>query len=340
VETILAEVTGVEEGAHEITPSGPELTVRVDPTKAGLLDLSPQDVADLLELSMFGRVETYAPQGDRLIGLRAFYPKEERRTEAQIRRLPVYAKNGRVVTLEEIADIEESPGISAVVRENQKQVLPVTATINPQETDLGSANAEVQERIRKEIRLPPGYSIQYGGLYFTQQQSFFNLLRVLILGALLVYLVTLFQYNRFAEPTCLVLTGAFALIGVAAALHLTGTPFNVSSFTGGIMIFGMAMTNGIVLMDTIRNQTTAGVPLEEAIVRAGRLRLRPVLMTTSIAILTLLPLALGIGSGSQMQRPLAIAVIGGLVTSPLFTLVLAPTLLYLARRRSRVGRSA
>ena len=97
VEGVLAKVKGVEEGAHEITPSGPELTVRVDPTKAGLLGLSPRDVADLLELSMFGRVETYAPRGDRLIALRAVYPKEARRTEAQIRRLPVYAKDGRTL---------------------------------------------------------------------------------------------------------------------------------------------------------------------------------------------------------------------------------------------------
>jgi multidrug efflux pump subunit AcrB len=335
VEKIFTEVKGVEEGAHEITPSGPELTVRVDPTRAGLLGLSPQDVAESLELSMFGRVETYAPRGDRLIGLRAFYPKEARRTEAQIRQLPIYAKNGRVVTLEEIAEIRESPGIFAVVRENQKQVLPVTATINPQVTDLGRANEEVQRRIGTEIHLPPGYSIQYGGLYFTQQQSFRNLLQVLLLGALLVYIVTLFQYNRFAEPTCLVLTSAFALVGVAMALCLTGTPFNVSSFTGGIMIFGMVMTNGIVLMDTLQRHRDAGSPLQEAIVQAGRQRLRPVLMTAAIAIMTLLPLAFGIGSGAEMQRPLAIAVIGGLITSPLFTLVLAPTLLYLARRREK-----
>jgi multidrug efflux pump subunit AcrB len=306
--------------------------------KAGLLGLSPADVADLLELSMFGRVESFAPQGDRLIGLRAFFPKEARRTEAQIRRLPVYAKNGRVVTLEQIADIRESPGIFAVVRENQKQVLPVTAAINPQVTDLGTANRAVQRQIKQAIHLPPGYSIQYGGLYFTQQESFRNLLQVLLLGALLVYIVSLFQYNRFAEPTCLVLTGIFALIGVAVALYLTGTPFNVSSFTGAIMIFGMVMTNGTVLMDTIQDQVEAGRPLKEAMVRAGRRRLRPILMTATIAILTLLPLAFGIGSGAEMQRPLAIACIGGLITSPLFTLVLAPTLLYLMRHTERPGR--
>lgn len=332
VEKILADVPGVGKGAHELTPSGPELTVRVDPYRAGLLGLTPDDVASSLELGMFGRVETYALKGDRLIAIRATYPKDERRTEAQIRRLPVYARNGKVVALEEVASITESPGIAAVVRENQKQVLPVKAVIDVTKTDLGTANRQVQRRIKEQIHLPEGFSIQYGGLYYTQQSSFRNLLSVLLLGALLVYIVTLFQYNRYAEPTCLVIAGAFALVGVAAALLVTKSPFNVSSFTGAIMIFGMVMTNGIVLMDTIRNQEAGGLPLEEAIVRAGQLRLRPVLMTASIALLTLLPLAFGVGSGSEMQQPLAIAVIGGLVVSPLFTLILAPTLLYIARR--------
>jgi CzcA family heavy metal efflux pump len=331
VEAVIQQIPGVQQGAHELTPGGPELIVRVDPQRAGLLGLSPQDVAETLELGMFGRVETYAPQGDRLIGLRALYPKEFRRTAAQVRRLPVYAKNGQIVTLAEIAEVKEAPGIFAVVRENQKQVLPVTATIVGR--DLGSTNREVQRRIHDQVRLPPGYSIQYGGLYFTQQQAFQNLLAVLLLGALLVYIVTLFQYDRFAEPTCLLLTGAFALVSVSLALFLTHTPFNVSSFTGAIMIFGMVMTNGIVLMDAIRAEAAAGLPLEAAILSAGVRRVRPVLMTALIAILTLLPLAFGIGSGAEMQRPLAIAVIGGLITSPLFTLVLAPTLLFLARRR-------
>jgi CzcA family heavy metal efflux pump len=337
VEEIVQKVPGAGKGAHEVKPGGPELVVRVDPEKAGLLGLSPQDVAEKLELGMFGRVENYAPRGDRLIGVRAFYPKDARRTEEQIRRLPVYAKDGRVVTLGEIAEVREDPGIFAVVRENQKQVLPVKAVIDPAKTDLGTANREVQARIRQEVHLPPGYSIQYGGLYYTQQASFRNLLAVLILGVFLVFIVTVYQYDRFAEPASLVIAGLFALVGVGFGLLLTHTPFNVASFTGAIMIFGMVMTNGIVLMDTIRRQEAEGHPLSEAILRAGALRLRPVTMTATIAVLTLLPLAFGIGSGAEMQQPLAIAVIGGLVTSPLFTLVLAPTLLYLARHRNPAG---
>lgn len=331
VETVLKSVGGVTEGAHEVTPGGPELTVRVDPEKAGLLGLSPEDVANTLELSMFGRVESYASRGDRLIGLRAYFPKEERRTEEQVRRLPLLSRGGRIVRLEDVAEVKSVPGILDVVRENQRPMLPVTATITGR--DLGSTNEEVMRRVRAEVKLPPGYTIQFGGVYFTQQEAFRNLFWVFLLGAMLVYLVTLFQYNGFAEPTVLVATGACAVVSVALALFATRTPLNVASLTGAIMIFGMVMTNGIVLMDTIRHHRRNGLELEEAIVAAGHQRLRPVLLTAAIALLTLIPLALGIGSGAEMQKPLAIAVIGGLLTSPLFTLVFAPTLLYVMQRR-------
>ena len=198
--------------------------------------------------------------------------------------------------------------------------------------DLGSANREVQQRVSREVVLPPGYAVHYGGMYETQQKSFASLTAVLLLGMFLVYMVTVFQYNRFAEPTALVIAGALGLTGVVAALKLTGTALNASSMTGAIMIFGMVLTNGIVLMDTIRRHVGGGLALPEAIAAAGKERLRPVFMTASIAVLALAPLALGIGSGAEMQQPLAVAVIGGLVVSPFFTLLLAPLLLYLLRR--------
>jgi multidrug efflux pump subunit AcrB len=244
--------------------------------------------------------------------------------------LPILAR-GQPVPLEAVADLSEVPGSYEVTRENQKPVIAATAGLEGR--DLGSANAEVRGRIQREIRLPPGYTVQFGGLYQTQQESFRALLSVLLLGAFLVFIVMVFQFGRLAEPTALLASGALALVGVVAALRATGTPFNASSFTGAIMIFGMVLTNGIVLMDVIRDRRAEGFALPEAILQAGALRLRPVFMTASIAVLTLLPLAMGIGSGAEMQRPLAVAVIGGLLVSPLFTLLVAPTFLLLLDRQ-------
>ncbi|HEU4753021.1 MAG TPA: efflux RND transporter permease subunit, partial [Armatimonadota bacterium] len=244
--------------------------------------------------------------------------------------LPLVTPAGKRVPLEAVADLREVPGVYEAIRENQMPVVPVTASLVGR--DLGSANAEVREKMRTGLKLPPGYTLQYGGLYLTQQKSFESLLTVLLMGAALVFIVTLFQYNRFAEPIALMLSGALALASVVFMLRLTGTPLNASSFTGAIMIFGMVLTNGIVLMDTIRGEVAAGFPLREALHAAVLRRVRPVLMTSSIAILALLPLSLAIGAGAEMQKPLAIAVIGGLLTAPLFTLVLSPVLLSLLLR--------
>ncbi len=346
---IISHVRGTMESIHQVTRSGPELLVRIDPARAGRLGLTPEDVIQTLDTDMFGRASTVARRGERAIPIRVLLPPGERRSVAQVSGLPLLSAAGSV-PLAAVADLSEGAGSEEMVRENQKPVVAATAGLEGR--DLGSANAEVRRRIAREVRLPPGYTVQYGGLYQTQQESFRSLLMVLLLGAFLVFIAMVFQYGRFIEPTALLLTGGMALAGVVAALRVTGTPFNASSFTGAIMIFGMVLTNGIVLMDVIREQVRAlqggaetrdasarvtRPELAEAIVRAGTLRLRPVLMTAAIAVLTLLPLALGVGSGAEMQRPLAIAVIGGLVVSPVFTLLVAPTLLLLFS--GRVARS-
>ena len=330
VNKIVEETHGTAESIHEVTVAGPDLVVRVDPRRAGMLGLSPKDVATSLETSMLGKADTSVVSGERVIGVRVVYPRPVRRTLDQIREMMLLSKGGQRVPLSAIAEFTEVPGSFEVRRENQKPVMEVQASLRGR--DLGSANREVQARVAREVKLPAGYSVEYGGLYATQKSSFEALLTVLLLGMFLVYLVTLFQYNRFGEPTALVLAAAFALVGVVGALKVTGAFLNASSLTGAIMIFGMVLTNGIVLMDTIANRQADGLPLREAILAAGKQRLRPVFMTATIAVLTLLPLALGLGAGAEMQQPLAIAVIGGLVVSPFFTLILAPQLLFLLRR--------
>lgn len=330
VNHIVETTKGTGESVHGAALTGPELAIHVDPRRAGILGITPADVARSLEAGMNGRAETSVVDGERVIGVRVMYPQALHRTVDQIRDLQVLSKSGKQVPLSAIADFTENPGVYEVMRENQKPVAIVTASLSGR--DLGSANREVQERVAREVKLPPGYTIQYGGLWATQKASFESLFSVFGLGLFLVFLVTLFQYNRFGEPTALVLAGAFALVGVIGALKLTGTFLNASSLTGAIMIFGMVLTNGIVLMDTIRGHQEAGLPLADAIAAAGRQRLRPVFMTATIAVLTLLPLVFGVGSGAEMQQPLAIAVIGGLVVSPFFTLLLAPVLLYTLRR--------
>jgi len=327
----VAEVPGVVDESAGVVRSGPELTVRVDPARASRAGFTPSQVIDQLSVSVFGRGETFVRRGERSIPIRVAYPPRQRRTEDQIRQVDLVSPTGRLVPLSSIADVEEGPGSAEQEREDQKPLIAVTASLEG--VDLGTGVRRVRQAVEENVELPPGYSVHYGGLFETQQQSFRQLLLVFLFGMALVLVVAVCQYEAFAEPMALFLSAAFSEVGVVLALRLTHTPFNASSFTGAIMVFGMVLTNGIVLMDYIRQRTRLGTPLAEAAAEAGRIRVRPVLMTSTIAILALLPLALGIGAGAEMQKPLAIAVIGGLMVSPLFALLLAPALLTVFRSR-------
>lgn len=333
----VAEVVGATAGVTEpfdgIVNSGPELTVRIDPGRAARAGFTPKDVIESLSTAMFGSGGTVVRRGERLIAVRVTYPPALRRTEEQVRAIRLISPDGRAVPLETVAEITEGPGTPEQEREDQKPVIGVTASL--ENRDLGSAVAEIQRKIGAQVKLPEGYSIQYGGLYEAQRQSFRALLVVFLLGIGLVLVVDTCQYESFAEPVALFVSAMLSLVGVVLALFLTKTALNASSFTGAIMNFGMVMTNGTVLMDYIRDRTSKGMPLQEAVVEAGRVRVRPVLMTSLIAILALLPLALGIGAGAEMQKPLAIAVIGGLAISPFFALLVGPVILLLIRGRRR-----
>jgi CzcA family heavy metal efflux pump len=327
---IVGDTAGVVEPFNGVTNSGPELTVRVDPGRAARAGFTPKEVVDALSTAMLGSGETVVRRGERLIRVTVKYPPALRRSEEQVRALRLTSPNGQSVALASIADVAEGPGTPEQEREDQKPVIGVTAQLEGR--DLGSAVAEVRQKISAQVQLPEGYSIQYGGLFEAQRQSFHALMIVFLLGIGLVLVADTCQYESFAEPIALFVSAMLSLVGVVVALFLTKTALNASSFTGTIMNFGMVMTNGTVLMDYIRDRTKKGMRLEEAIIEAGRVRVRPVLMTSLIAILALLPLALGIGAGAEMQKPLAIAVIGGLIASPFFALLVGPVILVLLRR--------
>jgi multidrug efflux pump subunit AcrB len=197
--------------------------------------------------------------------------------------------------------------------------------------DLGSVIRDVQ-RLMRDVALPSGVTYELGGQFKSQSESFRNLFSVLLLAILLVFGVMLFQFGSFTAPAVILLVMPLSLFGVAFGLAVTRTPLNVSSFMGAIMLVGIVVKNGILLLDRAQKAEHEGLPLEEAVLHAGEVRLRPILMTTMTAILGLVPLALGLGAGAEMQQPLAIAVIGGLSFSTVFTLMFAP-LLYVALRR-------
>ena len=331
----LEKIAGIVDVQTGVIETGPDLVFHVDTVRAGRLGLTPDAVATQVNSALFGNIVTQILQGERTIGVRVRLPAAYRSDPTALLSLPIRittANSGFTVPLSSLGTFENVPGISELNRENQRRVVTVDGGLSGR--DLGSAMRDVSALMSKET-LPPGVTYELAGQYKSQSESFQNLLLVLGLAIVLVFAVMLFQFGSFTAPLVILLIMPLSLFGVSFGLWVTGTPLNVSSFMGAVMLVGIVVKNGILLLDQAQAGERAGMALEDAVIHAGEVRLRPILMTTLTAILGLVPLALGLGAGAEMQKPLAIAVIGGLAFSTLFTLLFAPLLYVLLRSWQR-----
>jgi multidrug efflux pump subunit AcrB len=241
----------------------------------------------------------------------------------------------RMVPLGTVAHLERVRTPDEQVRENQQPVVIVTAEQNEKEAGLGEVIGDIKEWMG-EITLPPGYHWELGGYYLQQQAAFRSLTLVMIVAIVLVYILLAFQFRSVVLPLLIFLEQPLSLVSGLFALWITNTPLNVSSYMGAILLIGLDMKNGILLVEYIQQLLSEGMELRPALLLAGRVRFRPILMTSLAAILGLLPLALGVGPGAQMQQPLAIMVMGGLIANMLFTrMVIRAGYLLLERRKSK-----
>ena len=310
----VVDIVGVQRG-------NPESTWEIDPVAAGRLGLTLTQVSEQLSDAWLGDVQTQLRLTDRAIPVRVRYPDSYRFDPAQMAATPVRASDGRTVPLGTLAHATTTPGEIILQRENLRQMALVTAHL--EDRDLGSAVQEVQTKLQ-ELKLPVGYTTEVGGQYASQRQSFRELLTVFAIAAALVFIILVVQFGSFL-PALLILGAApLSLAGAFALLLITGTDLNVSSAMGLILLVGLVVKNGIVLLDYAHHLHAAGHPFNDALEIAGRVRLRPILMTTLCTLFGLLPLALGFGAGAELQRPLALAVIGGLSLSTFVTLYLVP----------------
>ena len=229
--------------------------------------------------------------------------------------------------------MQVNPGDAEIVRENLQSMGVITARL--ENRDLGSVIKDIQKKIAEGIKLPDGYHIEYGGEYKEQQQSFKELLMILITAGLLVFGVILFLFKEFKVAFLILLIAVLGISGSYLALYLTGTPLNVGSYTGLIMIVGIIGENAIFTFLQFRETLRENKTVDESIIYAISTRLRPKLMTALGAIIALMPLALGIGTGSQLHQPLAIAVIGGFIIALPLLLIVLPTMLRLLFKNSR-----
>ena len=339
---IVTDTPGVVDENDGIIEGGPEVLVRVDGAQAARAGLSTDTITSAATAALRGTVATTMQQGETGIPVRV---RSSDTTAGEVQTLPDLplaapgaAGGGGVsgtVPLRSVASLTVAPGSPQITRENQQLMVAVTARLEGR--DLGSGVRDVQARLAKQLPLPSGYRIEYGGLYASQQQSFAELAGILVIAVVLVSTMLLLLLRSFRQAFALLLAALLSLSGVLLALFLTHTPLNLSSFTGAVMIIGIVTEDGIVFFDVVNHlrRLHPEQSLVEIVLESRRLRLRPILMTILAAILALLPLALGIGAGSAMQKPLAIAVIGGLAASTVFTLIVAPVL-FIAMERVAV----
>ena len=241
--------------------------------------------------------------------------------------------NGGTATLGSMATVTELPGQTEILRENLQREVEVTARLEG--LDLGSGVAAVQKAVN-DLKLPPSIRVDYGGTYKEQQKSFHDLVVVLLLALVLIFLVLLFEFRSFSAPLAILSSAILSTSGVFFALLITRTTFNVSSFMGLIMVIGIVAKNGILLLDANQKFRSVGFNPEEALIQAGRRRLRPIVMTAMAAVAGMLPLSLALGAGSQMLQPLAIAVIGGILISMVLSLIITPAIqFYLTRSETQ-----
>lgn len=334
----IGQIKGIADIQNGITESGPEYELKVDPVVAGRLGLTADDIATQAGNALLGSVATSYLQGDREVPVRVRYPQTFWSSPDQLSQLPITLGNGQNVPFGSLGSLVNVAGSTESFRENQQRLVRITGRLD--NLDLGTAVKKIKDVIAS-TPMPPGVTTKIGGAYESQQQSFNNLIEVLLIAVLLVYTVMLFQFGSFTAPTVILLVMPLGLFGAVLALWVTGVALNVSSLMGAIMLVGIVVKNGILLLDRAQEAERDGLGPIEAVKDAAKQRLRPILMTTLTAILGLVPLALGIGAGAEMQQPLAITVIGGLAFSTLITLIAAPTLyasfrvMQLKRHRSK-----
>jgi CzcA family heavy metal efflux pump len=317
----------------ENTVSSPTVTYQINSTVAARAGFTAEEIATQASAVLEGEpAATPVVLNDRAYTIRVRFPDRNRSTLEQMNNTLLTSATGHTATLGSLATLINDPGETEIRRENLQRLVEVTGRFEGM--GLGKGMSAVQKAVN-DLHLPSSIRVEYGGQYEEQQKSFKDLLFVLLLALLLLFIVLLFEFRTFSAPSSILASALLSTSGGFLALLITRNTFNVASFMGMIMVIGIVAKNGILLLDAEHRFRDLGLSAEEAMMQAGRRRLRPIAMTALATIAGMLPLAFAIGSGSQMLQPLAIAVIGGLLSSMVLSLIFTPAVHYYLQRGRR-----
>jgi CzcA family heavy metal efflux pump len=325
VAAIVEKVKGTADVFDGIVLAGPEINIEPNYVQLAQYGITPNDLQFQMQTALEGNVVGSLLESERQTPIRLIYSNGQKRSLEDIKQLKIFLPNGQAIPITNLVTISVQKGVAEIERENLQMMSVVTGRLDNR--DLGSVMQEIQIKVSQEVHLPSGYHIEYAGAYKDQQQSFQELLMILISSSLLVFGVILFLFRDFRIALVILLISVLGISGSYILLFITGTPLNVGSYTGIIMIVGIIAENAIFTFLQFRETFKLTRNVNESIIYSISTRLRPKLMTALGAIIALLPLAIGIGTGSELHQPLAIAVIGGFIIAMPLLLIVLPSLL-------------
>lgn len=324
VKEVMAEVPGIRDVEVELDEERPEMQIHVNKRKAGTYGLTSAGIANEVRMAISGQVASrYEGQGEEEIDIVARFQAEDRENLSSIEAMPLSLPDGHTVPLHEVGYLKEGKSPVEIQRVERSRTIPVSAEIHG--VALGNVLEGVEEKLQG-LTFPADVEYQFGGEVEWMDDAFNDLYMALALGAVLVFMILAAQFESLWQPFVLMFSLPFALVGALWALYITGWTLNVASLIGMIMLMGIVVNNAIVFLDFINQLQAKDMKRLDAILEAGRIRLRPILMTSLTTILAMFPLALGIGEGAELQAPIAVVVIGGLVVATLATLIMIPVL--------------
>jgi len=319
----ISDVEGLRDLTHSLAQGKPEYQFSLDRERAARLGLAVAQVSSTIQTATQGTVVSRYRDGSDEVNIRVILAKQYRDSLEEIRKTPLMSPAGKTIYLEQIADWKRGEGPIQITRENQMRKISITANITGR--DLGTVMRDIRSRLGDfEKQLPPGYFLEYGGAYEQMIDAFKVLAAALALAVLLVYMVMASQFENFLHPFVIMFTIPLAIIGVIFGLLISGKPVSLPALIGVIILAGIAVNNGIVMIDYINQLIRKGLDKREAIIRGAVTRLRPVLLTALTTILGMLPMAVAGGSGAEFRSPMAVAVVGGLTATTLLTLFIIP----------------
>ena len=324
ISRVLASIQGAVETRPEVTEGLPQLQIKADRAAIARYGLNVEDVNDLVESIFAGKKAGEVFEGEQRFDLVLRLNEEASQTVESVRALLLTAPNGARVPLEQVADISLIEGATQISREDTRRRIVVST--NVRDRDVASFVEEAKQKIDKEVQLPPGYYLKWGGAFENLERATGTLLIVVPIALFLIFVMLFTTFNSVKQALFIYTGIPFAIVGGIVALALRGMPFSISAGVGFIALFGVAVLNGVVMVSFINHLREEGRSVLDAVNEGSMTRLRPVLMTALVASLGFIPMAIATSAGAEVQRPLATVVIGGLITSTLLTLLILPTL--------------